>query len=177
MNVVDLVILLLLAVSAFAGFRSGLIRCVFSLVGLLAGIVIASWNYKHFAAQFSLVAQSQALTDAIWFCVIAIAVMLVAGLLGLLMKSVIRGVGLGWLDSTLGLLFGLLRGAVLATLCIVVLAAFFPDTRWLGDAQMSRYFLGSAHLTTRMTPRELQGKIQNGLIVLEQDTPNWLRPK
>ena len=77
MNLVDIVILLLLAVSAFAGFRSGLIRCVFSLAGLLAGIVIASWNYKHVAAQFPVVAQSQALTDAIWFCVIAIVVIFI----------------------------------------------------------------------------------------------------
>ena len=119
----------------------------------------------------------QAISDAIWFCLIALAVMLVAGLLGMLVKGLVHGVGLGWLDSALGLIFGLLRGAVLATLCIVILAAFFPDTLWLGNAQLSRYFLGSAHLTTHMTPEELTKKIQHGLLVLEQDTPNWLRPK
>jgi len=70
-----------------------------------------------------------------------------------------------------------LRGAVLVTLCIVTLAAFFPDTRWLGEAQLSRYFLGSAHITTHMTPEELKRKILEGLHVLEKDTPNWLQPK
>ena len=177
MNVVDIVILLLLVVSAIAGFRSGLIQCIFSLAGLLVGIGVASWNYKHFGYEFASVVHSQALADAICFCLIVIVVMLIAGLLGLLMKSVVHGVGLGWLDSTMGLIFGLLRGAVLATLCIVILAAFYPDTRWLSDAQLSRYFLGSAHLTSRMSPKELEGKIQHGLAVLEQNTPNWLRPK
>jgi uncharacterized membrane protein required for colicin V production len=97
--------------------------------------------------------------------------------LGMLIKGLVHGVGLGWLDRALGLIFGLLRGAVLATLCILILAAFFPDTRWLGDAQLSKYFLGSADLTIRMTPDELANKIQYGLGVLKQDTPNWLRPK
>jgi membrane protein required for colicin V production len=175
MNVVDLVILLLLALSALSGYRSGLIQCVFSLAGLIAGIAVASWHYKRFAYEFAPVVHSQALADAIWFCLIALAVMLVAGLLGMLVRGLVHGVGLGWLDKALGLIFGLLRGAVLATLCIVILAAFYPDTRWLGDAQLSRYFLGSAHMTTRMTPDELKEKVLHGLHVLEQDAPIWLQ--
>jgi membrane protein required for colicin V production len=177
MNLVDIVIVLLLAVSAIQGFRTGLIQCIFSLTGLIVGIAVAAWHYKRFAYEFAPVMHSYALSAAICFCLIVLAVMLAAALLGMLIRGLIRGIGLGWLDSLLGLLFGLLRGAVLATLCIVILAAFFPDTTWLGDAQLSRYFLGSAHLTTQMTPDELKGKIKSGLFVLEQDTPNWIRPK
>jgi len=177
MNVVDIVILLLLVLSALAGYRSGLIQSVVSLLGLIAGIAVASWHYKRFGAELEPMVHSRALADAIWFCLIAIAVMLVAGVLGMLLKGLVHGIGLGWLDKGLGLLFGILRGALLATLCIVVLAAFFPDTTWLGQARLSRYFLGSVHLTTRMTPKELKEKIWNGLKVLEQDAPEWLHPK
>ena len=177
MNVVDIVILLLLVLSAIQGYRSGLIQSVVSLLGLIAGIAIASWHYKQFAIEFTPHAQSKSLAEAIWFCVIALVVMILAGVLGLLLKSLIHGVGLGGLDKVLGLLFGLLRGAVLVTLCIVTLAAFYPDTRWLEDAQLSRYFLGSAHLTTRMTADELKGRILHGLHVLEKDAPTWLHPK
>jgi len=177
MNVVDIAILVLLALSAIAGFRSGLIRCVFSLLGLIAGIVIASWNYKHFAGELAQRLHSVAVAEAVSFCLIALAVMLVAGLIGMLVKGVVHGIGLAWLDKFLGLFFGLLRGALLVTLCIVVLAAFFPDTSWLGNARLSRYFLGSAHLTTHMTPEELKDKIMHGLHVLEKDTPKWLNEK
>jgi membrane protein required for colicin V production len=177
MNLVDLVILLLLIVSAITGFRSGLIQCVFSLAGLIAGIAIASWNYKHFAVDLTSTVHSRALAEAIVFGLIALAVMLVAGLLGMLIKGVVHGVGLGWLDKFLGLIFGILRGAVLVTLCIVILAAFYPDTSWLGKARLSRYFLGSAHLTTHMTPEELKDRIMYGLHVLEKDAPVWLESK
>jgi membrane protein required for colicin V production len=177
MNVVDILILLLLVLSAVQGFRTGLIQCVFSLVGLIAGIAIASWNYKHFAGELAPMVHSLALAEAIWFCLIALAVMLVAGLLGMLLKGVIHGIGLGWLDKGLGLVFGVLRGAVLVTLCIVTLAAFFPGTMWLGNAQLAKYFLGTAHLTVHITPDELKEKILNGLHVFEKDAPIWLHPK
>jgi len=83
------------------------------------------------------------------------------------------------LQSNLGdvPLIGLLRGALLVVLCIVTLAAFFPDTRWLGDARLAKYFLGTAHLTTQMTPSELKEKIMGGLRVLEKDSPEWLKQK
>ena len=177
MNLVDLVILLLLIVSALLGFRSGFIQSVCSLLGLIVGIAIASWHYQHFANELAPMVHSQALANVIWFCLIAFAVMLVASVLGMLLKGLIHGVGLGWLDKLIGLLFGLLRGAVLATLCIVVLAAFYPYRNWLSDSQLARYFLGTSHLTTTLTPEELKLKIELGLRALEKETPEWLRQK
>ena len=177
MNFVDVVILILIVMSAVAGFRSGLIRSIFSLTGLILGIVIASWNYKRIADERMPLLHSRPLSEAIWFCLLALGVMLAAGLIGLLVKKVVHGIGLGWLDKLAGLVFGFLRGAVLVTLCIVTLAAFFPDTHWLGDAKLAKYFLGSAHLTTNMTPNELKHKILDGLRVLETDAPKWLHPK
>jgi membrane protein required for colicin V production len=177
MNLVDIAIVLLVVLSAVHGFRSGLIQSFFSLLGLIAGIAVASWNYKRFAFELAPTVHSLPLAEAIGFCLIALVVMLVAGVLGMLVKGLVHGVGLGWLDRLAGLVFGLLRGAVLVTLCIVTLAAFYPDTRWLGDAQLARYFLGTAHLTTEMTPEELKFKILNGLQVMESGAEKWLRSK
>lgn len=177
MNVVDIVIVLLVLLSAIQGYRAGLIQSVFSLLGLIAGIAVASWNYTRFVGNLKPALRSEALSAAVSFALIALLVMIVAGLIGMLLKKVIHGVGLGWLDRLTGLAFGLLRGAVLVTLCIVTLAAFFPDTRWLGDAQLAKYFLGAAHMTTWMSPEELKKRILDGLHVLEKDSPTWLHPK
>jgi membrane protein required for colicin V production len=173
----DIAIVLLLILSAALGFRSGLIQSIFSLFGLVAGIAIASWHYKRFSDELVPYVHSKALADAIWFCLIALAVMLVAGLMGMLIKKLVHGVGLGWLDKLTGLVFGCLRGALLVVLCIVTLAAFFPDTRWLGDAVLAKYFLGTAHLTTRMTPNDLKERIMGGLHVLQKESPAWLHPE
>jgi len=176
MSAVDIAILVLVVLSAALGFRSGLIQSIFSLVGLIAGIAVASWHYKEFAAKLTPYFHRKGVDEAIAYCAIAITVMAVAGIMGLLLKKLIHGVGLGWVDKLAGLAFGLLRGALLVTLCIVALAAFFPDTRWLGDAQLAKYFLGSVHLTTQMTPQDLKHRILGGLRVLRKDSPEWLHP-
>ncbi|MFC5865505.1 CvpA family protein [Acidicapsa dinghuensis] len=176
MNVVDVVILLMLIVSSLLGFRGGFIRSVFSLIGLIAGIAIASWNYLFLAFHVEPFVHSHALASVISFCIIAFLVMILAGLLGILIRSIVRGVGLGWLDHTFGLIFGILRGALLATLCVVLLAAFYPDGNLLKGARLAPYFLGFSQITITVTPGELKTKIENGLQVLEKDSPGWLRP-
>jgi membrane protein required for colicin V production len=181
MNIVDIVIVLLVVLSVIQGFRNGLIESVFSLAGLIAGIAIASWNYQSIGAKLApmlhIEHHSGPIADAIWFCLIALAVMLVAGLVGMLIKSLIHGVGLGWLDRLTGMVFGFLRGAFLVTLCIVTLVAFFPNTRWLAEAQLASYFSGIVHLTTHMTPEELKVRVLDGLQLLENNSPQWLHPK
>ena len=37
--------------------------------------------------------------------------------------------------------------------------------------------MGTAHLTSHMTPEELKAKIIHGLHELENDSPQWLHPK
>ena len=177
MSIVDIVIVLIIIASAIQGYRSGLITSVASLLGLIGGIAIASWQYPQFVGIFIPILRSEALSDAVSFALVALVVMLVAGLLGMLLKRLIHGIGLGWLDRITGLFFGLLRGALLITLCIVTLAAFFPETRTLADAQLAKYFMGTAHLTSHMTPEELKAKIIHGLHELENDSPQWLHPK
>jgi membrane protein required for colicin V production len=177
MNLVDLAIILLIILSAGLGFRSGLIQSATSLIGLIAGIAIASWNYRPLTDRLEPYIKNHALSEAAAFCLIAILVMAIFGLIGMVLRKLIHGIGLGWLDRLAGLVFGILRGALLVTLCIVTLAAFFPQTRWLGESQFGKYFLGSAHLTTEITPEELKVRILDGLQVLEQDAPKWLRQK
>lgn len=177
MNFVDVVILLVLAVSSLLGFRSGFIQSVCSLIGLIAGIAIASWNYQLVAFHIEPAIHNHALANVAGFCIIAFIVMILAGLVGMIVKSVVRGVGLGWLDHAIGLIFGLLRGALLAVLCIVLVAAFFPEREWLSGSQIAPYFLGFSQITITVTPGELRKKMEDGLRVLEKNSPEWLQPK
>ncbi len=177
MNFVDVVIVLMLVVSTLLGFRTGFIRSVCSLIGLIAGIAIASWNYQIVAFRLESVIPNHALANVTGFCIIAFIVMILAGLVGMIVKSLVRGVGLDWLDHTIGLIFGLLRGALLATLCIVLVAAFFPEKEWLSGARLAPYFLGFSQITITITPGDLKKKIEDGLQVLEKDSPEWLLPK
>jgi membrane protein required for colicin V production len=177
MHIVDIFIALLLILNAVFGYRSGLIRSVASLIGLAAGIAIAGWNYTRFDVYVAPIIHNEALRAAVSFIVIALVVMVVFGLIGLLLKKVIHGIGLGWLDSLLGLCFGLLRGALVVTLCIGILLAFYPDSSWLESSRLAGYFLRSVDVTIQMQPGELRKRTERGLEILRKDSKQLLHPK
>ncbi len=45
----DWLLIVIVLVSVVAAFRRGIIKVLFSLAGLVAGIVLASWNYPRLA--------------------------------------------------------------------------------------------------------------------------------
>ena len=173
----DIAIVLLLIFSAAIGFTTGLIRSVASLLGLVAGIAYASWNYLQVASRLMPYIHGVPLSQAIAFCLLTLLVTIVFSMIGLVIKKLVHGVGLGWLDRLMGLVFGFLQGALLVTLCLVTIAAFFPATQWIGNTQLTKYFLGSVHLTTQMTPHDLKVRILDGLQILERKSPGWLHPR
>ena len=50
MNLFDWFLITILAYSTIMAFLRGIILELFSLGGLIAGILLASWNYTHVAA-------------------------------------------------------------------------------------------------------------------------------
>ena len=177
MSLVDVAIVVLLLLSMAIGFQSGFIRSVTSLLGLVAGIAYASWNYKMFAERLMPYVSGERLADAIAFGLVALLVMIIFGLVGMVIKKIVHGVGLGFFDRLFGLVFGFLQGALLVTLCLVTMIAFFPAAKWLDETQLSKYFLGPVHLTVQITPHDLKQRIMGGLHTLQRDSPAWLHPE
>ena len=70
--------------------------------------------------------------------------------------------------------FGLLQGALLITVCVMTLAAFFPDIAWLSEAKLAKYFISAAEVTTHMTSDELKKRILTGLAEIREHSPAWL---
>ena len=93
------------------GIAQGFLRSVFGLGGLLLGLVLGAWNYWRIAGVLIPVVHSEMIADAIGFLLIAIVVMVLAGLLGSILSKAVHKVGLGCLDSLAGAVFGFFQGA------------------------------------------------------------------
>jgi membrane protein required for colicin V production len=173
---VDWAIVIVLVLSAFGGLAQGFLRSACSLLGLLFGLAIAAWNYARVAALFIYLVRIEAIADVVAFLLIAFVVMGIAGLAGTLLSKTIDKMGLGCVDRLAGAAFGLLQGALLVTLCILVTVAFFPSARWLTQASLPRLFFGACRLSTEMSPAELAERVRTGLRMLERESPEWLHP-
>ena len=174
LTLVDWIIVVILAGSMLAGLARGFFRSVFSLAGLIAGVAIASWNYWRLAAILRRFIHTVEIADAGAFLIIAGLVMIVAALLGSLLAKVFEKVGLGCLDRIAGALFGLVEGLVFVALCILVTVAFFPQTAWLTEARLPRYFFGALHVSIQVTPSRLGERVRKELNTLETKSQQWI---
>ncbi len=176
MAFVDWVIVIVLAAAVLGGFTQGFFRSVCSLGGLVLGLLLAAWNYGPAARLVLPIVRIEPVANAIGFLLIALLVMTVVGLVGNVLAKTLHAMGLGCLDRMAGAAFGLLQGALLVTLVILVALAFFPKARWLTQGTLPRQFFGACHLSTHMSPDELARKVREGLKSLEEDSPQWLHP-
>lgn len=177
MTMLDWVIVAVLLFSTLAALTRGIFRELFSLCGLILGVLLASWNYKSLAPLLIQWIHSSGVAEAIAFLVIAIGVMLVAGFAGYLLHKTAEVVGLGWADSLLGGLFGLLRGGLIVTAGMMAIAAFLPHSTWTRDSKLAPYFLDSAHGMSAVVPAEFRARILSGAQEIRHQAPIWLKPK
>jgi membrane protein required for colicin V production len=176
MALVDWFIVIVIALAVLGGLQQGFFRSVFSLGGLLLGLVLAAWNYGRVAALLLPLVRIDAVANAIGFLLIALVVMGIAGFVGSFLGNAMHQIGLGCLDKLAGAAFGFFQGMLLVTLVILVAVAFFPKAHWLLDAKLPKSFFGACHLSTHISPQELAERVRHGLTYLQEESPRWLHP-
>ena len=176
MTWVDWSIVFVLAASVMGGLASGFFRSAFSLCGLILGLATAAWNYGRVAVLVFPLVHVESVANAIGFILIAILVMGIAGILGTVLAKMVRSAGLGCLDRLAGGVFGFVQGALLISLGILVVLAFFPKAEWLAEAKLPKYFFGVCHVSMQVSPTELSDRVHEGLKMMEERAPEWMHP-
>jgi membrane protein required for colicin V production len=175
-NLFDWFLLIILAYSTIMAFVRGILLEFFSLGGLIAGILLASWNYHHVALQLSRLITTPATAQIVAFFLILIVVMVLSTLLGKLLNRTAHAIGLGFFDRLLGAVFGFVRGCLLGVAILMAIAAFLPQSQWITNSQLSPYFLEGAHAVSFVVPNDLQQQILDGAAQLKHNAPDWIKP-
>ena len=114
---------------------------LFSLLGIVAGFLVASWNYVPCAVWLRQWISSFAIAEIVAFLVLlgAVVMAVLRWLRGLCAKGV-AAVGLGMFDRLLGAVFGLLRGLLGGAVVVTALVAFSPESRWVKSSDSGTLF-------------------------------------
>ena len=174
MTLVDWAVVIIMVAAVIAGMAQGFFRSVCSLGGVILGLAIAAWNYGRLAAVLLPLIRISAVANAIAFLLIAVLVMVAAGLIGNLLAKAFKTIGLGWLDGIAGAFFGFFQGIVLVVVFILVIVAFFPQEQWMAESTLPRMFFGALHVSTHMTPSELSERVHSGLRTIEEESQRVL---
>ncbi len=119
MAVIDYIIILTLAASVVSGVVRGFVRQLFSLGGLIIGVILGSFLYGPFAGLLEKsLSIKPGVAQIVAFVLILIVVPLLCGLLGRLLSRLVRGAGLGFVNCILGAVSGALIWLLLAGVTI-----------------------------------------------------------
>jgi membrane protein required for colicin V production len=175
LNLFDWFLIAILAWSTIRAFLRGIFRELFSLAGLVLGILLAAWNYQHVAQLLVNLVSNPTVAQVTAFFLIALGVMLLCSLLGWLLHRTATAVGMGFFDRLLGAAFGFGRGCLLGVSLLMAAAAFFPQTTWVQNSSLAPYFLDGAHAVSFLVPHDLQQQILNGAEQLKHTAPHWIK--
>ena len=168
MNVADWIILLVLVVSVVQAASSGFFQEAFGIAGLVFGYLIAAWQYQHLAGHFAAYISSRWLGEIVAFLAILLGIMVLAGILGKIVRWMVKEVGLNVVDRFFGGALGLVRGCLLVAIVLVGMTAFTPTSRWLQGSGLAPYFLVVGRAAIWVAPAELRAQFYKGLDYLRQ---------
>lgn len=125
MNWVDIIIIIVGIIFIVIGLKQGLIRAVFSIAGLAGGVALAGRYHEPFAAVLSPSGANWAGIAA--FAIIVIATLVVANLVGVVVKKAVNILLLGWIDKVFGGILGAIIGLVLCAALLTIVSKYFPN--------------------------------------------------
>ncbi|CAN5485356.1 hypothetical protein BH10ACI4_BH10ACI4_09260 [soil metagenome] len=180
LNGFDWLLIAILAYSTITAFLRGIVLELFSLLGLVAGILIASWEYQRLAVPLGhlirrVVGVSDATCNVLSFLVIVLGVMLLAGLAAKLIRSTAHTIGLGFFDRLLGACFGIARACLVGVSLLMAATAFMPKSPWIENSHLAPYFLAGVHAVSFVVPSGLQQQLLNGIAQLKHNAPDWIK--
>jgi len=139
---VDYFTLVVLLVSALVGISRGLFKEVLAL----ASWFVAAWVAYHYTNYLSTEWLStfhldELLSLGLSFLILFILTLIICGLCGGVVQKIILSAGLSLTDRFLGLVFGLARGTVIATVGIGVLSLTpLVEDAWYQRSELAPYF-------------------------------------
>lgn len=120
--ILDLIIVIIMLVGLIGGIIKGAIQQIFSLGGLVLGIILGTLLYEPFAGLLlSIFKMSDQTARIVAFVIILIVVPMVCGLFGKALSKLIHAANLGCLDRLLGAAVGLFKVVLIMGLVIMVL--------------------------------------------------------
>jgi membrane protein required for colicin V production len=141
----DIALLTIVGLSTIVGLWRGFVVEVMSLAVWVAAFWLAFAFGDEAAALFDGVVQAPSARLFLGYAMLFVGALMVGGLATWLMGKLVKSTGLSGTDRLLGLVFGLLRGAALA--CVLVLLLGFtamPRDPWWRESRLLPHFQAGA---------------------------------
>jgi membrane protein required for colicin V production len=154
MNWLDVVIIVTMVISFIGGFFTGLVRGLLSLVGMLAGIVLAGRFYPSVAGRLTFI-HSENTANIVAFAIILAAVMIVFGIIATILHNALSAISLGCLDHFVGAVLGIIINALTWAALLALWARFFGSAA-VANSLIAGFLLDKFPVVLSLLPPDFQ---------------------
>ena len=138
MNYIDIILLVLLILSAIGGFKNGLIAEVVSLAALVLGIWGAI-EFSYITAEFlteKLNLNTEHL-NIISFIVTFVVIVILVHIVGNTINKMVEAVTLGFVNKLAGMVFAVLKSALILSIILLIFDRIDKDVKILPEKAKS----------------------------------------
>lgn len=138
MTVFDYAVLGIVAASLLLGLWRGVVSEILALAAWVVAFVVARMFAADVAPVFGKLLPDATLRYVAGFATVCLAVLVVFSIGRLVARLLMKAVGLGWADRTLGAVFGIGRGVVVALLLVLIGGLTpLPKEAWWCEATLA----------------------------------------
>ena len=142
MNWADWLIIFVFLVSGLISMKRGFIKEALSLIIWVTAFIAATWAKEPLADLFTHWVDALSVRQLLAFILVFIVVLILGGVVNYLLGRCVDMTGLKSTDRFFGVLFGLVRGALVVVIVVVYLPRILPVHRdeWWQNSLLIPYF-------------------------------------
>jgi len=125
-NLFDIIVVVILGYCVIRGIFRGLIKELFSLIGVFGGFYAAYTYYMVLAKPLSRWIANAGYLNIFSFLIIFCFVLIIISIMGIIIHYILNIAFLGWVDRICGAGFGTAKGILIASVLFITLTAFLP---------------------------------------------------
>ncbi len=153
MNWLDIVLIVVIAISIFLGLRAGIIKAALFLAGVIVGVTLAGHYYIPLSERLSFISQAK-VAEIVAFAIILIGVIVIAGVLSRFLKWAASVMMLSWVNHLGGAVFGLVLGALFCGALLAIWVKFLGTESVITQSAIATVLLDSFPIVLALLPGE-----------------------
>lgn len=165
-NIVDLIVIVVLLLSALLALFRGIVKEVLSIVGWVAALAATYFFFPYARDMARVYIESRLFADIAAGIALFLPTLILCSLLTHWASERVRASAISAVDRSLGFLFGLARGALIVVVAFWITDRLIPEqTRpaWLNDAKTrplaeAGYFWGAEMILRQLDPSRVPEK-------------------
>jgi membrane protein required for colicin V production len=156
-NLFDIIVVVILGYCVIRGIFRGLIKELFSLIGVFGGFYAAYTYYMVLAKPLSRWIANTGYLNILSFMTIFCFVFIIISILGIIIHYILNIAFLGWVDRICGAGFSTVKGIMIASVLLITLTTFLPKgAPVIKDSLLSPHVALVAEKMVKVVPKNMK---------------------